>query len=549
MYAPRTQRFLDKHFMLCCAVLLAALATVQVSSIVPESQNFDEAVHLAAGYSYLKTGDFRMNAEHPALGKMLNALPVLLLNARLPVEDLSWAKGDEWAFGKVFLYKNTVPADALLLAARSVTILLTLLLGVEIARWTRAHYGALAALLALFLYCLDPNIIAHGRYVTTDLIATLFTFLTCVWWAKFLTHGGRRELVVSGALLGLALASKYSCIFLVPMLALLLAIHRWRHWRTSWRNGLKSLAVAYAIAAVLVLVLYAPAWKTMEWAPLSKTTASATIAARLIGERLSVPLHPYLVGVWRVARHNAERGHRTYFLGQYSRSGWWYYFPVTFAVKTPLAVLLLLLPAIWWAATHRMRFDLVALVLPAALYFVWAMTSHINLGVRHLLPIYPAVFILIGVAWADTVSAFPTSRWLLAAAVAIQSFECVDAYPYYVSFFNLAVGGADRGEYYLLDSNLDWGQDAKRLAGYLQSHGITEPCVSYFGEADLAYYGIKTKELPAGPAPLDCVVAISINHLHGLYVDPGSFDWLRGMQPTAKVGSSIYIYDLRKSAG
>jgi hypothetical protein len=354
--------------------------------------------------------------------------------------------------------------------------------------------------------------------------------------------------VVSGTLLGLALAAKYTCISLVPMLALLYAIHRWGRWHQSWQVDVKCLAAVYAIAGLFLLVLYAPAWKTMEWQPLGNTALHPIFAGRLFSETLEVPLHPYIVGLWRVLQLNT-RGLQSYLLGELSPFGWWYYFPVAFAVKTPLAVLLLLALATWRVATHGVRFDLVALVLPAALYFVWAMTSHIDFGVRHILPVYPAVFILIGVASAEALAAWPASRWLIAAAVAIQLFEFVHTYPYYVSFFNLGVGGPDRGEYYLLDSNLDWGQDAKRLAGYLQSHGVTDPCVSYFGQADLAYYGIKAKELPAKAQPLDCVAAISINHLHGLYVNADSFDWLRQVQPTAKVGSSIYIYDFRKRDG
>jgi 4-amino-4-deoxy-L-arabinose transferase-like glycosyltransferase len=547
--------FLERRFALCCVALLAVLAVTQVSSIVQESQTYDEAAHLAEGYSYWKTGEFHMNMwkahrtlEEPPLGKMLNALPLLFLDTRLPRKDPSWTNAGPWVFGRIFLYENASPADELLLAGRSVTILLSLVLGAAIARWTRKHYGAVAALLALFFYCLDPNIIAHGRYATTDLIATLFIFLTCVAWAEFLTHGNRRTLVLSGTLLGLALAAKYPCLLLVPLLAVLSAVHRWGRWRQSWRADVGSLGVAYAIAALILLTFYAPAWETMEWQPLSNTTLQPTFAGRVFGETLEVPLHPYLVGLWHMIRINS-RGLQSYLLGELSPFGWWYYFPVAFAVKTPLAVLLLLGFATWWVATHGVRFDLIALLLPAALYFAWVMTSHIDLGVRHILPVYPAVFILIGVASAQALAAWPPSRWLIAAAVAIQLLEFVHAYPYYVSFFNLGVGGPDRGEYYLLDSNLDWGQDAKRLAAYLQSHGIKEACVSYFGQADLSYYGIKATEVPANAPPLDCVAAISINHLHGLFTDAHRFDWLRGISPTAKVGSSIYIYDLRRQDG
>src|SRR5690348_4014806 len=160
---------------------LAVMAAVQVTSALQENQTFDEAVHLLAGYTYLKTGDFHFNLEHPPLGKMLNALPLLLfLKPELPVKDPRWPDGDLYGLAESFLYRNRVPADRMLFAARLVTIALTLLLGLAIALWTRRHFGAAPALLAAFLFTTDPNLIAHGRYVTTDLIVTLFIFLACV---------------------------------------------------------------------------------------------------------------------------------------------------------------------------------------------------------------------------------------------------------------------------------------------------------------------------------------------------------------------------------
>lgn len=518
--------FVDKRFGVLCLGLLAIQAALQISSVSEESQNYDEAVHLAAGYSYLKTGDFRLNREHPALGKMLNAVPLLFLNVRLPLDDPSWTQADQWTFGKVFLYQNRVPADTMLRAARLVTILLTLLLGASIAIWTRRRFGAPAALVALSLYALDPNIIAHGRYVTTDLIAALFLFLTCTAWLRFLETDRRRDLLLTGLLLGLALLSKYSSVILAPLLAILYGIHRWGRWRRSIGHAARSLAIVYGLSAFLVLALYAPGG-------------------------LNPSRHMYLLGLWRTYKLNSVWGQPAYLLGQRSNFGWWYYFPVAFAVKTPLGALLLLLPGWWWTCRRRIRFEQVALAVPAALYFAWSMTSHINIGVRHILPIYPLLFALMGAAlFQSPLTAL--RRGLLAAALALQAFECVRIYPHYTSFFNQAAGGPATGARYLLDSNLDWGQDAKRLAGHLRSQGIREVCDGYFGKADLGYYGIATKELPSTGetgklSQLDCVAAVSVNHLHGLYLPPPkNYDWLRAIPPTSRVGYSIYLYDLRK---
>src|SRR5713101_6905623 len=179
--------------------LLAVMAAVQVITALEENQTFDEAVHMLAGYSYLETGDFRLNPEHPPLGKILNALPLLLfLKPELPTKDPRWPDGDLYDLGEAFLYRNRIPADRMLFASRLVTIALTLLLGAAIAVWTRRHFGAGPAVLATFLFCTDPNFIAHGRYVTTDLIAALFIFLSCVTWGRFLRTRRRRDLLLAG---------------------------------------------------------------------------------------------------------------------------------------------------------------------------------------------------------------------------------------------------------------------------------------------------------------------------------------------------------------
>lgn len=145
------------------AALLAYLCAVQLFAAWRESNIGDEPVELAAGYSYLKTGDFRMNPEHPPLAKLLAALPLLALHPSLPLDSASWTKADEYAFGMQFFERNSLSLDALLFAARLPSILLTACLGLAIALWTRHVFGPGAALLALALYAFDPTVTAHGH--------------------------------------------------------------------------------------------------------------------------------------------------------------------------------------------------------------------------------------------------------------------------------------------------------------------------------------------------------------------------------------------------
>jgi hypothetical protein len=296
--------------------------------------------------------------------------------------------------------------------------------------------------------------------------------------------------------------------------------------------------------------------------------APATEVLRVMGWLFDLPSHPYLLGLDEVGRSSAA-GRNSYLLGRNSTSGWWYYFPVVFLVKTPTAVLLLAAVCLvvgsiglfryltHWRERIPLRktpFRWIAVVLPLALYTVTLLTSRINLGVRHMLPIYPFLFVLLAAVVFHT-------RWawfgrlrmpLFVVVAALQLFETVHIYPHYLAFFNTVSGGPGNGPRYLADSNIDWGQDSKKLKKYLDSTGWKgEVCLSYFGTAPPSYYGVHTVYLPETEdverrRNVDCLAAISVTQLCEVYAKPGEYQWLREREPIAKVGYSIYVYDLRK---
>lgn len=553
------------------AVALTAFMTgAQIYSALQENQTFDEGVHLMAGYSYLITGDFRMNVEHPPLAKLLCALPLLALRPHFPTEDPAWQSVDSWVLADSFLYHNGPPADRMLLLGRLVTIAISAIFALGFALWTRRRFGEPVALLALFLLALDSNFLAHGRYVTTDLLAAATFFVTVVAWGRYLERGRKRDLAIAGVAFGLALTSKYSMVILGPLLVILYVL-KWceREGRLSLWHMARSLTAVGVLAWAVVLVAYAPQLDTLRVVyklrrmlhphqddgpppQLLARTVDSTPVGKLFGSvglALQLPAHPWLMGLYSVASHNQE-GHQTYLLGRQSDKGVWYYFPVIFAVKTPTAVLFLLLVAlgiaVWRARSLPFRWLL--LVVPAVVYFAFAMTSGINLGVRHLLPIYPPLFVLIAAA---VIHAPLSRRWIaaiVALACAVHVYELARVHPYYLSFFNTLSGGPERGSYYALDSNIDWGQDLKRFGAWLKRNRIDRPCVLYFGRAPMHYYGISDLFLPPKPDPtLDCLVAASVTPLRGVYVSPGDFEWLRAMKPTGRIGYSIYLFDLRRN--
>ena len=538
----------ERLFWPAIIVLLATMGAMMSIAARLESQTFDEALHLTAGFSYWKTGDFRLNREHPPLSKLLTAFPLLFTAARLPDRPEAWRKADQIEMSTEFLYRNGVDADTLLLLGRSVTILLTLTLGLVIAMVARRRWGAAAGLVALGLYATDPNFIAHGHYITSDVPVSLAMLISVLIWDRYLRTGRGRDLVLAAAALGGALATKFSAVFLLPV-----------HWLVYFLRrpaGHRRPLVA-SIGAVLILLLtYGPAsWKMLQghYPPLADQVGDSFPAAAwfsAISRDLRLPAHPYLEGIWFLFLHTWD-GHRSYLLGRISEEGSVWYFPVAVAVKTPVAVLALLLVAAVALAVSAKRVPrstwLLALF-PAA-YFAICLNGRLNLGLRHLLPVYPFLYLWIG--WAVAVAV--AGRWkrpammLLVLAGTMQTAEIARASPHYTAFFNAPAGGPENGYRYLLDSNLDWGQDLKKLKKWMDRQRLEKVCLSYFGMADPYYYGIADSWLP-GPdsAVPDCVAAVSLTHLYDVYFETPRHQWLRKRKPMTTIGHSIWIFDLRK---
>jgi hypothetical protein len=549
------------------AALLAYLCAVQLFAAWRESNIGDEPLELAAGYSYLKTGDFRMNPEHPPLAKILAALPLLALHPSLPLDSTFWTKADEAGFGSRFFEQNNCSIDRLLFNARLVSIFLTACLGLAIALWTRGAFGPGAAILAVTLYAFDPTVTAHGHYVKNDVPAALFCFLAAIAWCAFLTRPGFWRLALAGVALGLAAATKFSALFLLPVMVILYAVRCWQSQKgVSPRHGIGSVLAAVALAAAVVFVVYgALAWShgvTLggvdahayhDLVDRNQTRAMARLVSRGIPR-----VHPFIEGLLVYVDHNTV-GHQAYLLGMRGTGGWWYYFPVAFAVKTPAATLALLalagallLRRLWRTRIRSVALPWFAVCVPAAIFGAFSMFSHLNIGIRHLLPIWPFIFIL--AAATVTRARFRYHPAILTLLVAGLAAESLCSFPHYLAFFNVLAGGPANGPAILADSNIDWGQDAKNLAAWLNAHHVSQVCLDYWGTADIGRLGVRGPSLPATweterRASLDCIGAISTNILYDAFSNPRQHAWLRALRPVARVGYSIYIYDLRRKAG
>ncbi len=570
-------------------VLLGLFCVLAISSSLSQSPTIDEPVHLLGGYSYLKWGDYRVNPEHPPLAKMWAALPLLWMDLKDPRPgSTDWdliARDEHGTYTpavahQMFFVRND--AETLFFWARLQMVVISLALGCFVFHWGRQIFGAHAALVATFLFCFDPNIIAHSAVIHSDLAFAAFFFLSVYFFWRIIAECTWPNVALACLSVALAAATKHSFVAIFPVWLALGLLGRLS--RRSFPPGqsdktrrrapaeFHTLVVVFLCAAI---VSYASIWAVYGFrydavpghgqplgiirAPSSEGILIDRVKTLVADHRLlpeaSLAGHLYNLMVWK---RNA------YLLGRVSESGFWSYFPIAFVAKTPLPTVLLCLTAIalWVRNRRRHRSDYL-LVLPVLVYFLLAVYSRFNIGVRHLLPIYPFLFVWLGgVAeqlwregrYAVRVSLLLLAMWYLASSLAI--------YPHYLSYFSEVVGGPHNGHRILLDSNLDWGQDLKGLKKWLNYQGTDKVQLVYFGIADPKYYGIDDFYSPENVALLSKLrphnvklpeyLAISANFLYGgrLYLPPAlseAFRRYRFKKPTASIGYSLLVFKLDPS--
>lgn len=553
--SPRTRwRWVFLSALILCLVLIQ-----QLPGTLQQSATFDEVYHISAGYALWRSEKMPwLREEHTPLLRQLVALPLLLLHPQLPQDATN--RGD---LAHRFFFDNVVAPDTMLFWARLPVVALTMLLVLGVQSWAQELWGLRAGLLAGLVAALDPNLIAHGQLATSDVGVTCFFFLALYAFWRLLRRPSRGHLVVTGLAVGLALASKFSAVLIVPVLALsgfLYLVNRGaERTRHDGRRLLGWLLVIGLLALAVLVVDYGgefrPVWDmALEMQASEQGSVTPPNSGALVDfvlTRLPIPLPSYWYGLWLVQR-DVQGGRPVFLWGQHS-SGWWYYFPVVLLIKTPLATLILVGVALTLLLRSglRNRYGLLFLILPVAVWLGIAMTSRLNLGYRHILPIWPFLFVAVG-----SLAAVPPIGWRQVALLALVGWLAVSAitiFPHHLAYFNELVGGPGEGYRYLVDSNLDWGQDLKGLARYQREHALGKIYLAYFGTADPDYYGIEYECMPSygllacddAPIPRSGILAVSATCLQGGCTgDPQAYRWLLDETPVAKIGYSIFVYEL-----
>lgn len=632
---------------LLTTIIAGAAFLISLSLAGRDSLIMDELAHIPAGYGYVKYFDYRLNPEHPPLVKALSALPLAFMDLNFPEDKISWKEqvNSQWWAGTQFIFESGNNADSLIKWSRIGPIMILVLLIFMIYFWSAKLLGRWWAVVPTFLFAFSPNILAHGHYVTTDIGATFGIFAATFAFINFLEKPNRKNLIVAGLVFGMAQLLKFSAVLLVPFFIFLAFIHflmnlqgfsriapnhkikfllrkTGQYLRWLFFIFLTGFMLIYAVYFVFtfnypaekqagdareILTSFAggPA-KAGEWCSPKRCLAEADIW--MTKNAITKPIAEYLLGVLMVMQRSSG-GNTMYFLGEVSGGGSTLYFPTVFLLKESLPALIFIAAAFVLAIlrfskgiikgriklmeylnTNFAEFSMLVFVV---LYWVYSMKSPLNIGLRHIFPTIPFIYILAASSVKKSFSSVITATSNFGIANIFKVFEFVSkniyklggifvlllwlsletvfAYPNYLSYFNEMGGGTKNGYRMVTDSNYDWGQDLKELALFVEKNKIDKIAIDYFGGDNLAYR-FQDKAVPwqsskGNPKEEGTEwLAVSANTIMGAVAElkPGmegtrkeedAYLWLKAArnvpsnytdapEPDYRAGTSIFVYKL-----
>lgn len=503
-------------------LLLLTYWTLAITSVRNKSTTFDEIQHLTAGYTYWMFQDFRLHPENGILSQKLLALPLLFSDSRFPsLSQSAWWTSNVLEIGYQFLYQQGNDADAMMLKGRMVIALMGVALGLCVYLWSKQLFGKTGGMISLLLYAFCPTMLANGSLATSDMtVALFFTIAVLAFW-KMLQEPNWKSILLSSFAIGGLFLAKFSAFVFFPIASLLVLVRFVLGPKVESPNKMQTAALAVGAALIHCLILFGAIWTLYDFRFSVFNPADAHPAQLFepwehfgpvrfhsmldfAREKQILP-EAYLYGFATVLKHGESR--RAFLNGQYSLHGWWYFFPYSFFAKTPIPTLFILILSFAAGISKWRRegvhskgdvYQLAPLLILLVVYWGVAITSSLNIGHRHILPTYPALFILAGGAswWFSRNRSLP--RILMSAMIVWLIAETVFTYPNFLTYFNEVAGGPKNGYEHLVDSSLDWGQDLPALKGWIEKYAAGSPVyLSYFGTGSPEYYGIKAKRLPS----------------------------------------------------
>jgi hypothetical protein len=546
--------------------LVALFRTVQTYAIT--AQGFDEPCHISAALEWLDRHTYKLDPVHPPLARVAIGLPLLLAGERypsLPSDDP--ATQDYNVVGNHIIYGNGHFARTLALARSSMLPFLVFEI-VLVFLWARREFGELAGVLAAALFSTLPIVLAFAGLAYTDLPASCMQFALFFAFATWLDRATTRSTILLGIAAGFALLSKFTILLFFPAVAaalvlckLLLGGHDEPHAKIEWSAWLGKASIAGAIAIIVLWAGYGfsvgHVRESMQLTPENMPSFQhfpgpvRSIARDMVTSDWVLPAPALLKGIADAWVLN-KSGSQGYLLGKTKTGGWWYFFLVAVAVKTPLPFLLLCMAgfAVLLPQKRERRWQALAPALSAIAVLIATMGVSYNAGLRHVLIVFPLLAVVGGFGavylWQLPGRARFSARVLLAALLLWQGLASFGARSDYIAYFN-PLAGKDPSTVLITGCDLDCGQDLYRLADELRAQHVSHVNIAMWSSADLSYMGLPEMEVLPPFHPVTGWVAISARSLrfgdvfHTTY-PPHAFDWLDQYPQKEWVGKTIRLY-------
>lgn len=576
---------LYKRDIFLVALLLSILLIQSIITLKSNNLVFDEPAAITIGYYIVRYFDTSMYILHPPLIYTLTGLPLQFLDfkAKYTYEECTDLGFYKCAQDTIFWYGNDV--EKISFYARFPFVIVSILLGLVVFFFARELYGVKAGILALVLYTFSPTILAYNIVIFTDIAVSLFIVSTIYFIWMLLKKGyAKTRLALAGISLGLALASKFTAIFLIPVIFFFFILKNLEKKRD--KKVLKKFTIQFAsIVLIGLLTLYAAYFFSFgtiadsipkryvdsidnELSKLQDESAIKKIANFLIYD-VKIPIPEYFAGFAAQYKIGSSKSRISYLNGQMYNGGKWYYFFEVMLIKTPVPLLIFFFIAfISLLKEPKNIANELFVISPLVVFLGIFVFNNFNLGMRHLLPVV-SLMIIFSSRVANVRAKNKKARfafWLfLILFVLWYVISSLNIMPHYIAYFNELVG-PENGHKYLLSSNLDLGQDLKRLDAYLKHNNIKKVKLSYHGSFDPSYYNISYEPLPMEfyipwvkgfnpDKPVqgykeDCskkrgIVVISVSNLHNYnLLNHSCFDWLSQYTPIKRVGYTIFVYNI-----
>jgi 4-amino-4-deoxy-L-arabinose transferase-like glycosyltransferase len=533
-------------------ILIGVAVVGVVGSWTALSATYDEPYHIASGMEWLDKGTYTIELQHPPLARVAVALGPYLKGVR------SFSLPDAKDEGNAILY-SAGNYRSNLASARSGNLPFLALACFATFVWARRWFGRAAAGWAVLLFVNLPPILGHAGLATLDMACAASVTIALYAVIRCLEDPAWPRLILLGGSLALAFLSKFSSlVFLgacLPCAFVYVALGKWGALRAvQWRRLLVRVLIVSGVVFVLL-------WAGYRFSCLPRSDRGAahpridhvfarSPLLRSLAYKASetpIPLTQLEKGIRAVELHNTS-GHDSYLFGECRQTGWWYFFPVVVGVKTPIGFLILAgcgIVAIVRGFRSSPWQQHLTVIFPVVIMLV-CMRSRIDLGVRHILAIYPPLAVIGGYAMSEFfVLARRTSRAILVLPIMLVVWAVADSWmarPDYLAYFNQFAGA--HPERILAESDLDWGQDLYRLSRRLRELRVDHVSIQYFGSAPLEKAGLPPYSILSADVPTTHgYVVVSVRYLTLEYAKNGSFAWLRGRTPQEIVGKSIYLYN------